>query len=469
MNDQQISDFTPFIDYLSKDFASFRRLMVEQLSLLQPDWQEESPADLGNVLVDVLAYAADYASYFQDAVATEAYLGTARLRRSVRRHARLLDYTLHEGCNARGWIVVELDEKPGQNQSGVLLPEGTQLFTRMAGVDPVIVLDSPAYGDIVRNQPTTVFETMHAAWLYPAHNKLSFYHAQESGATLPAGSTSAYLEMPQGEGGPAAAPFQPGDVLLLEELYHPDSFSLPPDPTHRHAVRLSSCRVVRRAHQTVMHVTWLAEDALPFPLTIQRTHGLDLSVVRGNVVLADHGRTLNGDRAAPGEALPDVPVNGRYRPSLHVAGLTHRVPYRHEQARSLPATVTLQQDPWDALPAITLLERGPQLHFETLDAVLAPLESIENVQTDLYASAFTYSWRPRRSLLNSQRLERDFVVEVEDDGRAYLRFGYAGLGRDPSPGARFWARYRIGGGSEGNVGPGTISHIALDGPAGRYH
>ena len=45
----------------------------------------------------------------QDAVATEAYLETARQRISVRRHARLVDYKLHEGCNARAWVCIETD------------------------------------------------------------------------------------------------------------------------------------------------------------------------------------------------------------------------------------------------------------------------------------------------------------------------------------------------------------------------
>ena len=45
--------------------------------------------------------------YRQDAIANEAYLGTARQRVSVRRHARLVDYALHEaatrapGCTSR--------------------------------------------------------------------------------------------------------------------------------------------------------------------------------------------------------------------------------------------------------------------------------------------------------------------------------------------------------------------------------
>ena len=37
----------PAIDYLAKDYDSFRRLMLDRLSLLAPDWTERTPADLG--------------------------------------------------------------------------------------------------------------------------------------------------------------------------------------------------------------------------------------------------------------------------------------------------------------------------------------------------------------------------------------------------------------------------------------
>jgi len=73
----------PPIDYLAKDYASFQRLLLDRLAVIMPDWQERSPADVGIMLVELLAYAGDYLSYFQDAVATEAYLGTARRRTSV--------------------------------------------------------------------------------------------------------------------------------------------------------------------------------------------------------------------------------------------------------------------------------------------------------------------------------------------------------------------------------------------------
>nr|HRC76642.1 putative baseplate assembly protein [Kouleothrix sp.] len=108
----------PHIDYLARDFAGFRQLLLDHLSVTVPGWQERAAADQGNALIDLLAYAADYLAYYQDAVATEMYLGTARLRRSVRRHAQLLDYHLHEGCNARLWARVRVS-------ADVALPRGT--------------------------------------------------------------------------------------------------------------------------------------------------------------------------------------------------------------------------------------------------------------------------------------------------------------------------------------------------------
>ena len=46
-------------------------------------------------------------------VATEAYLETARSRVSLRRHALLVDYHVHDGCNARAWIQLNVSGNPG--------------------------------------------------------------------------------------------------------------------------------------------------------------------------------------------------------------------------------------------------------------------------------------------------------------------------------------------------------------------
>lgn len=94
----------PEINYLAKDYASFRQLILDRLALVMPDWKERHAPDLGITLVELLAYVGDHLSYYQDAVATEAYLDTARQRISVRRHVRLVDYLLHEAAMpARGY------------------------------------------------------------------------------------------------------------------------------------------------------------------------------------------------------------------------------------------------------------------------------------------------------------------------------------------------------------------------------
>jgi hypothetical protein len=53
---------SPEIDYLAKDYASFRRLMLDRLALLAPDWRERNAADLGIALVELLAYVGDHLS-----------------------------------------------------------------------------------------------------------------------------------------------------------------------------------------------------------------------------------------------------------------------------------------------------------------------------------------------------------------------------------------------------------------------
>jgi hypothetical protein len=126
----------PPINYLAKDFASFNRLMLDRLSVIMPDWRERNAADLQVALVELMAYVGDHLSYYQDAVATEAYLHTSRKRISLKRHARLLDYYAHDGCNARLWAFLEVEENGSAD--GALLPAGTTLLT--AGDGEKIIL-----------------------------------------------------------------------------------------------------------------------------------------------------------------------------------------------------------------------------------------------------------------------------------------------------------------------------------------
>ena len=92
----------PVLDYLNRDYAGLRGMLLDRLSVLAPGWTDRNAADVGVMLVELFAYLGDHLAAAQDAVAAEAYLGTARQRISVARHARLLDYRMHQGCRGPG-------------------------------------------------------------------------------------------------------------------------------------------------------------------------------------------------------------------------------------------------------------------------------------------------------------------------------------------------------------------------------
>jgi hypothetical protein len=419
----------PDIDYLARDYASFRRLMLDRLSVIMPDWKERNPADLQIALVEVLAYIGDNLSYFQDAVATEAYLGTARKRISVRRHARLLDYFMHDGCNARAWVCLELDK--GSPADGSILPSRTPLLTR--GSDNVAVVD-PDNLDSFLTGEVTVFETMHPVTLYSAHNRIRFYTWDDTACCLPRGSTQATLLDVDG------LSLNAGDVLVFEEVSSPTTGKEEDaDPSHRHAIRLTGVSKTNDPldDTPVVEIEWHEDDALPFPLCIsaliEDSRGTqvisDIAVARGNAVLVDHGHTITE------AVLPDlVPEKGLYRPRVVSGPLTYR-----EQFTDLkkPAVSAMSRDVRKAIPAINLASKDP-IGEET-------------------------EWLPQYDLLASDKFAADFVVENELDGISYLRFGDDVFGEMPLQGSAFTATYRIGNGRAGNVGSEAISRIAVKG------
>ncbi|WP_447985007.1 putative baseplate assembly protein [Nitrospira sp. Nam74] len=415
---------TPYINYLAKDYASFRRLILDRLAVIMPDWLERNPADLGVALVELLAYVGDYLSYYQDSVATEAYLGTARRRASVRRHARLVDYFMHDGANARAWLVFETQADRGTVLAPAI-PKSTQVLA--------------ASGTAQSDDPGVVFETLHAVVsLKASRNAIALYTWGDAKCCLPTGATRATLQ-----GSKALFDLKKGDVLIFEEVLGAES-GLPEDADrmHRHAVRLAEEPVERVDPLTktvVVDIVWHADDALPFPLCLNEfddgAGGVkQAAVVRGNVALADHGVTVASAMAGD-DLVPSLVQEGRpYRPSLKRSGLTQASAYDAVVARGKPAAAAMQVDIRTVLPAITLRGEGEL-------------------------------WQPRRDLLGSDRFAPDFVVEMNEDGRASLRFGDDKLGRRPSAGSTFKAVYRIGNGKAGNVGAEALTRLvpAIDG------
>jgi predicted phage baseplate assembly protein len=68
-------------------------------------------------------------------------------------------------------------------------------------------------------------------------------------------------------------------------------------------------------------------------------------------------------------------------------------------------------------------------------------------------------WNPLQNLLESAESDPVFVVEVEADGTALLRFGDDTNGKLPDSGTSFTANYRIGNGTAGNVGADSLVQL----------
>lgn len=421
----------PDIDYLAKDYSGYRRLITDRLSQLLPDWRDRSPADLGVVLAELLAYAGDQLSYQQDAVATEAYLATARRRVSIRRHARLVDYYLHDGCNARAWLIVDVDLPRVE-----IARSDIHFITRIPNAtEPRFAPEASVVIDALEGGLVEVFEPLNDLVLHSAHATLPFYTWGDRNCCLPRGATRATLSghFPD---------LKTGDVLVIEEIVGPRTHEpYDADLAHRHAVRLKSAQATFAGNKLIdpltgaeiTEIVWHAEDALPFPVCVSSVSDADhgqkysptVSVARGNVVLVDHGRSMRVNDAD--ESLGTVGRDPRrYRPVLKHLPLTQAAA---APADSAPARTALATPIANAVPVIAL--RSEPDHR---------------------------SWICRRDLFDSKATETHFVVETDDDGRAWIRFGDNVNGNRPEAGTAFHARYRVGNGAAGNVGAESIAH-----------
>lgn len=346
------------INYLARDYETFRRLMLDRMAEFIPEWAERNPADLGVAIIEVLAYAADYLSYHQDSIGVEAYLATARRRVSVHRHARLLDYGMHHGCNSRTFVSVVLPEA----DAGFELPVATQFLSasdESPGTSEVVTPKSPEYERALRSN-VAVFESAYPVQLEPWKQELEIYTWGAEDFTLARGATTTTLtgrvELAQGD---LLAFSKSKAHVRLEMAAIGGAVTSPSAGADSHVVRLSKAPKFGRdvaTHREITEVAWHDEDALPFDFLVSRRSDgkvyAGLTRVTGNLVLADHGRTSTTD-------LPPVPQDGNYEPRIrNLESLTFRAPLDLERLRHRSAREALEQDPREALPVIYLEEEN---------------------------------------------------------------------------------------------------------------
>jgi hypothetical protein len=464
----------PPIDYLARDYNSLRQMLLDRLSLQLPNWTERHEADIGITLVELLAYVGDYLSYYQDAVGAEAYLATARQRISLRRHARLLDYMLGEGLNARAFVSLETAE------DNLAIPVGTPLLTQTT------TFDTSVPRSLMKTYDGVVFETMHNATLFRASNSMTLHTPGSENFSLLTGATSAKLVG-------ALSQLQIGDVLILQPSNSVGA-GLTSTSASAHPIRIAQQPVITLSPSgPITTISWFEADALPtdFPVTIRQSDGQILTnctTVLGNIVLADEGRTT-------AEQLAPVPLNPEATPfnlKLVNTGIAHAVPYVHADALLESAGEALIQNLQQACALISLEELPPADGHVDRPSSCSPAVKPSRIQTPIHQARLNARdlrsnrvppihleprpqsppeghlpanliprrvWTPRQDLLSSFGYSPDFVAEIDNDGAACLRFGDGINGRKPAPGTVFRATCRTGQGTAGNVAVDAIAHI----------
>jgi hypothetical protein len=429
----------PDVDYLAKDFDSFRHLLVNAMRERVPDWEPTSEADLDQVILDLLAADADEISDFQDRVMQEAYLGRARKRVSLARHARLMDYHIHQGNQASTWLLAEVDD-------AIDIPAGHGVWT----------------GDDWSAPGAVVFVTGQVQRCFPELNQLQLYDWDEAVLALDAGAVSADLALPgpldplsQADARALRDLFRRDDVryLLIEERLNPQTGTVNGrDGSKRQLLELrdgdAAAEVVEDplSGRFLVRVHWRAQDALRRRYcTIAHCAAGTVSgvtLLHGNLLSAAQGRPHHTVFLPPGLELPVSDAHELVRRD-----------YRHWEAT-----------PWGrlcALPVTPLAYRDtpPGGQRPTRSTLQVGVTQIDDAGNWTEAAGLT-AWSERSDLIESQGDDRHFVVETDERRLSQLRFGNGVNGAQLAATAVVVCDYQVGQGAAGNVGADTLKGFA---------
>lgn len=458
----------PEFSYLARDIDSFRKVMLDRIAELQPDSPAPHPVDQRMAIVDALAVLADRFAYEQDATHSEAFLQTLRSRISARRLALLVDCQMGEGQNARCFVHVETsaDVLPAGPGFDPIVPTGTAFTTQLSD-QPVLL---PVDPDLLAKAPLVFEAATQLEALFNDHNRLPFYTWSDQRCCLPAGATAATLlgHRPN---------LEPGMFLAFEEVMGPRTGNpADRDLSNRPVVRLTEVTAFSApgvpltdpvTAAEITEIEWDAADALERPLCLSsetdeefgRVFLPEVSVARGNILLADHGRTVADEDlgAVPSATRSWAPGFGPK--ALAEAGLAvdcaDQICDGAQPERITPRyQPRLAQAPLTFAPPVDPLAGARALHAATGAVPALWLTGTLNAVAENYTA--------QSDLLGSGPDARDFVAEIDNSGRAALRFGNDINGFRPNEGTDFVATYRVGLGPAGNLGEDRLVHIRSD-------
>lgn len=456
------------VDYLARDFHSFRRALLDFAAERYPMWSEAIEADEAVMLIEILAALGDEMSYQQDRIANELTLETARQRRSRANLARLVDYTPDPGAAAETELAIFVRAGAGGASPDI----GARAWALPEGREPVpFSVRPPANeGDL-------------PLWHHEAWNRIPLHQPDSDVACLPEGSTEAFLVT----GAPTAAQLPPGTTLSPTEFWTGRRAMLrsrPSDPAE--PVRAFAITITDAAHVTdelvltagaptaLTRIRWA--EPTPWALPLAETDALLnlVSVVAGEELVE---RFRVGSDAAAAARFPGLtPIQlrdvlalprtierqGAFDAARGSRGRILRYGLRGSETRGLG-----WEGRRDPLGIGTVSARRPMLELrEVTPPAFAPTASAWLFERDMLAAgldnpAFTLDEGMWRTVVTHQTPFEDVPFDdyAGNDGWT-LRFGDGEFGRPPEEGTVLEVRYFSAPGTAANLAPDSITHLA---------
>ena len=477
------------VNYQARDFWSIRQALLDFASGRHPDWKDRLEADLGMMLAEVMSAMGDEFAYYQDRISREGYFESATQRRSLRRHARMVDYYLHDGKGGKTWLDFTVDA-----------------FTVISAGTPVWVLPFSALPTETatqrRSRSPSVYEVGHGivqghseltptlgvlasqSKIYPSStfnlrngaNEIAAYQWDENDTCLLVGSTFLHVsghhvaDLPLED---FTNPDVPGKWVVLKTS--PKDASVPARAWRVRLIRVTD-EIDPLTATNVTRLDWDEAQKTQFELE------LETLVVRGNIVPATAGETLEAFlKIEPTPQAPVLPVppplhlpaaNSYYNEnfsgyaiersarlfSLPGSELRDVVSHGHSLVHASPE-VRVKEGEWVPNAITGVLEFMKEKEWEWKRSMLGVSSSLPS---DKHFTIDDGSWR-RVALyrrLDETGTPQEFIHFDYANGRgATVQFGNGEFGEVPNRGMDLRVIYRLGHGRGDNVAADSLRDL----------
>jgi len=403
------------IDFTGRDYDTNLQLLKEYISSRAPEsWNSFFEGDLGEVLLEVIAYDHAMLSYIIDAQTQECFIDTLRLRESLTHFSKLTGYTIRRNSAASLDVYGQVSNPPTvgnyiirkgskvSNINGIVWEVAADTRIERGKYTPVKVVNG--YGDI----KATVYNSEGTSFVVGALVKIERGSSQAILVDYLGNRLSSEFSFSSTVGD--------GNILCLENMLNTSastlssaSFTSAPDATRNEFAITSIGKLYYDVYdRSVLFLDRPWDGATDF-IGKWRIENRNVSLVQGET------KTENFTSPSTDAERKNWSLKSGFFPVI--------------TSRSESFIVS----------GVTSLVKGA-------------------ISTGVMVKVNSIPWEETASLLFNSYDEEVFEVEFDHDDKITVKFGDGIFGKLVPESASVEITYRVGGGKEGNIPQNTFSY-----------